>query len=211
MTRRAFLLTASGAAATGRPAALIVPVLHLADERTIRGPEKRRFQSQIWREAVRDFGWCGIRLHSTWKVGEVGRSPSGQPVFDGLEHGVINMVLTTHLPMEWDKGRALTGVTTAYEGYDLCMIALNHAHGHRVPFLAVNTCVHELLHVLLDDVLERRPKGLRGDARELRIDWYATRLWLFREGAAIRRAAAAYLERAKGGRRLQDAMTPPAE
>ena len=75
------------------------------------------------------------------------------------------------------------------------MVALDHAHGHQIPLLSVNTCVHELLHALLHDIFERRPDGLLGEARELRIDWYATRLWLFHDGAAIRRAAQAYVER----------------
>jgi hypothetical protein len=78
------------------------------------------------------------------------------------------------------------------------MIALYEAHPHQVPYLSVNTCVHELLHVLLDDVAETRPKGWRGAAREFRIDLYATRLWLFHDGAEIRKAAQSYLVRSSG-------------
>ena len=75
------------------------------------------------------------------------------------------------------------------------MVALDYAHGHQIPFLAVNTCVHELLHVLLQDIFEVHPKGLPGYEREFRIDWYATRLWLFHDGAAIRKSAQTYLDR----------------
>ena len=88
----------------------------------------------------------------------------------------------------------MTGVSTQYDGYHISMIALDYAHGHQIPFLAVNTCVHELLHVLLEDIFEVHPKGLAGYERESRIDWYATRLWLFHDGAGIRTAAQAYLD-----------------
>jgi hypothetical protein len=97
--------------------------------------------------------------------------------------------------MEWDHARALSGVTTRYQGYHLCMVALNYAHGHQIPFLSVNTCLHELLHALLGDIFESRPEGLPGAAREFRVDWYATRLWLFHDGAHIRKAAQTYAER----------------
>jgi hypothetical protein len=108
---------------------------------------------------------------------------------------VVNFVITDRIPVGWDKGRALSGVTTRYRGHHLCMVALNHAHCHQLPFLSVNTCVHELLHALLHDVFEGRPQGLRGEAREFRIDWYATRLWLFHDGATIRKATEAYVDR----------------
>jgi len=49
--------------------------------------------------------------------------------------------------------------------------------------------------VLLQDIFEIHPQGLPGYEREFRIDWYATRLWLFHDGAAIRKSAEVYLER----------------
>jgi hypothetical protein len=55
----------------------------------------------------------------------------------------------------------------------------------------VNTCVHELLHVLLNDTRTSRPKGWRGALRESRIDALATRLWLFGDGSQIRDAVKA--------------------
>src|SRR5437016_3257590 len=112
---------------------------------------------------------------------------------------IINLVLTGHIPLYWDNGRALAGVTTIYEGYHVCLIALPYAHGNRMPFLSVNTCVHELLHALLQDVFVSRPKWFQIGRRELRIDWYATRLWLFHDGGAIRRSAQAYLDRLRTG------------
>jgi hypothetical protein len=75
------------------------------------------------------------------------------------------------------------------------MVALNYAHCHQIPLLSVNTCVHELLHVLLNDIVESRPHGLPGEMREFRIDWLATRLWLFHDGGTIREAARTYAGR----------------
>jgi hypothetical protein len=154
-----------------------------------------RFSSSIWPEAVRDFERCGIQFEVSEVTGEVRRSPGGRPVFIGLEHGAINLVITDQILQNWDRGRGLTGVSTQYDGYHISMIALDYAHGHQIPFLAVNTCVHELLHVLLQDIFEVHPNGLAGYERESRIDWYATRLWLFGDGAAIRKAAESYLVR----------------
>jgi len=193
------LLTTARAASSASPTSVVVRVLHIVDSRAKLSPDQLSgFWSHIWPEAVRDFARCGIEIQSRSISGEVRRLPSGQPDFIGLEPGVINFVITDHLPMEWDKGRALSGVTTLYRGCHLCVIALNFAHGHQAPFLSVNTCVHELLHVLLHDIFERRPKSLYGAAREFRVDLYATRLWLFNDGAAIRQAAQSYLERMRG-------------
>ena len=131
MTRRGFLLSALAAA----EAPLILPVLHLSDSRASFGPERiRRFSGAIWPEAVRDFARCGIRLHATAKRGEVRRSPGDRPVFAGLERGSINMVLTDAIPMAWDRGRGLQGAAKRHDGYDVCLIALNEAHPHQVPF-----------------------------------------------------------------------------
>jgi hypothetical protein len=55
--------------------------------------------------------------------------------------------------------------------------------------------VHELLHALLQDVFVRNPNWHQSGGRELRIDWYATRLWLFHEGTTIRKSAQEYLRR----------------
>jgi hypothetical protein len=166
------------------------------DRRTQCTPEElRRFWWSIWPEAVRDFNRCGIQLKCSDARGEIRRSPGGRPIFDGLERGVINLVLTDHIPMDWDNGRALAGATTLREGYCVCMIALRYAHGHQVPFLSTNTCVHEMLHALLQDIFVNRPNWLQTGERESRIDWYATLLWLFQDGTAIRRSAEICLNR----------------
>lgn len=157
--------------------------------------QREWFASQLWGQAVRDFASIGVRLESHAAIGEIKRSPAGRPVFTTLEYRLVNIVVTDVVPMAWDRGRGLGGVTTRWEGYDVCVISLAHAHGHQIPFVSVNTCVHELLHVLLNDVRENRPEGLAGDMRELRTDWYATRLWLFSEGAFIRESASKYLRR----------------
>src|SRR6266481_4386871 len=197
MTRREFFSLAAAAVVPAiSQTPLIVPVHLIMDGRVKWRPNQlRRFWSSMWPEAVRDFGRCGIRLESTLRTGEVERPPGREPVVTGLDPGAINLIVTNQIPMEWDSGRALSGVAMRYRGYDLCMVALSHAHGNQIPVLSVNTCVHEILHVLLHDTFERRPQGVPGQAREFRIDWYATRMWLFHDGAAIRKAAQSYVER----------------
>ncbi len=202
MTRRDFF---SAAAAVAGPrfvlsGPLAVPVRQVMDSRAKCTPEQLRgFSSAIWPEAVRDFGRCGIELQTGQAAGEVRRSPGGRPVFAGLERGVVNLVVTDVIPMAWDHGRGLAGVSTRYEGYHICVVALSYAHGHQVPYVSLNTCVHELLHVLLGDIFENRPEGLPGYGREFRIDWYATGLWLFHSGGSIRKSAEAYLARLRPG------------
>jgi hypothetical protein len=197
MTRRDFVFAAAAAGGrSGAQAPLIVPVHRVMDIRTKCTPEQmNRFWWRIWPEAVRDFNRCGIQLQCSDKKGEIKISPGDRPIFVGLERGVVNLVLTDHIPMAWDNARLLAGVTTVYEGYHLCVIAIRYAHGHQVPFISVNTCVHEMLHLLLQDVFVKRPKWYQSNEREFRDDWYATRLWLFHDGAAIRQSAAEYLDR----------------
>lgn len=213
MTRRDLLWTSAWASAavvipsvTQTP--LMMPVHRVMDIRTKCTPEQlRRFWWRIWPEAVRDFNRCGIQLQCTDVKGEIRLSPGDRPIFVGLQRGVINLVLTDHIPMAWDHARSLAGVTTIYEGYHLCVIAISYAHGHQVPFLSVNTCVHELLHLLLQDVFMRRPKWYETNEREFRDDAYATRLWLFHDGAAIRKSAEGYLDRLRAGG--AQTSTPP--
>ena len=195
MKRRDFIWTAA-AAAIGAPARLRVPVHRIMDARAQCPPEKlHHFWSSIWPEAVRDYSRGGIELQTTDGPGEVRRSPADRPIFVGLRRGVINLVLTDHIPMFWDRGQALAGATTIQNGYHLCMIALRYAHGDQAPFLSVNTCVHELLHALLQDVFVTHPEWYQSGVREFRIDWYATLLWLFHDGATVRKSAQAYLDR----------------
>ena len=196
MTRREFVSTAAAAVFSNSPAPLKIPVHQVMDSHAKCTPRQiSRFSSSIWPEAVRDFQRCGIQFQVSQVTGEVRRSPGGKPVFIGLEYGAINLVITDQILQSWDQGRGVTGVSSHYDGYDISMIALDHAHGHQIPFLAVNTCVHELLHVLLQDIFEIHPQGLPGYEREFRIDWYATRRWLFHDGAAIRKSAEVYLDR----------------
>jgi hypothetical protein len=196
MTRRNFISVAAAAGGPANSRALILPVHRVMDARAQCPPERlRRFWSSIWPEAVRDFHRSGIELQTSDANGEVRRSPADRPIFVGLQRGVINLVLTDRIPMYWDNGRALAGVTTLHEGHPLCLLALRYAHGHQIPFLSVNTCVHELLHVLLQDIFISRPKWREAGEHEFRIDWYATRLWLFHDGAAVRKSAQVYLER----------------
>ena len=161
----------------------------------LKAADVQRFWSGIWAEAVRTFASGGIDLQVTDGPGEIRNSPADQPIFVGLQRKTINLILTGRLPMYWDSGRALAGTSTVREGYQICVISQAYAHGNQVAFLSVNTCVHEILHVLLQDVYLPRPKWYQVGGRETRVDWYATRLWLFHDGAAIRESAAAYLAR----------------
>jgi hypothetical protein len=198
MTRRDFTQFTVLSASARRPleTPLVVPVNRISDRRAqCKSEEYRRFWSNIWPEAIRDFGQCGIQLQCTDTPGEVRRSPAGRPIFDGLRRGVINLVLTDYIPMHWDNGRALAGVTTLQEGCCICLIALRYAHANRIPFLSTNTCVHEMLHALMQDVFLRRPSWLQVGERESRIDWYATRMWLFGSGVDIRRSASMCIKR----------------
>jgi hypothetical protein len=199
VTRRGFL-GAELAFWTTAPTPLILPVRRIMDIRMKCPPEKlNRFWWRIWPEAVRDFNRCGIQLECSDAKGEIKLSPGGRPIFVGLERGAVNLVLTDYLPPYWDQGRALAGMTTIHEGYHLCVIAVRYAHGHQVPFVSVNTCVHELLHLLLQDVFLKRPKWFQANERESRDDAYATMLWLFHDGAPIRKSAAVYLDRLRSG------------
>ena len=58
-------------------------------------------------------------------------------------------------------------------------------------------CSPRPVHVLLQDIFVNDPKGWRRSQREFRVDWYATRLWLFKDSALVRQAAQAYLERVR--------------
>jgi hypothetical protein len=195
MTRRDFIWTAA-ALPSATPAHVTVPIHRIVDAKA-RFPSGslQRFWSSIWPEAAIDFGHGGIELQTTDGPGEVGHTAADRPLFTGLRRGVLNLVLTDHLPLYWDNARSLAGVTTLDRGYHLCLIALRYAHGDRVPFLSVNTCVHEILHALLLDIFLTRPSAYQAAEREYRIDWYATRLRLFHDGGAVRRSAQVYLDR----------------
>jgi hypothetical protein len=195
LTRREFLsaIWIAGAPTASR-AALVIPVRLVVDNRT---PPAlvQRFWSRLWPQATQNFAAGGMRLDVTVINGEVKRTAGGRPIFMGLDRSMLNFVITEQLPMVWDRGRALNGATTQYEGYHICMAALKYAHTHQIPLLSVNTCVHELLHALMGDIFDDRPVGVHGATRELGVDWFATRLWLFHNGAQIRASAQAYLNR----------------
>jgi hypothetical protein len=146
-------------------------------------------------EAVRDLDAGGIQLETTDGPGEIRRSAADRPLFAGLRRAAVNLVLTDRLPLYWDNARALPGATTIFDGYHVCLLSLWYAHAHQAPFVSVNTCLHELLHALMQDVFIRQPAWYQTIGREVRIDTYATRLWLFRDGTAVRRSAQEYVNR----------------
>jgi hypothetical protein len=195
-TRRGFL---AAAAAWGRAdAPLVIPVHRVTDRHAqCTRAEWQRYWGAVWPEAVRDLGRCGIALDCTSTQGEIRPSPGGLPMFAGLRHGVLNLVVTSRVPPAWDQGRSLAGLTTLHQGFCLCLNAVRFAHPHQAPYLSVNTTMHELLHALLGDVFVDRPKWYESARRETRTDWLATRVWLSREGSAVRRAAGEFLRRLK--------------
>jgi hypothetical protein len=179
---------------------VVVPVHHIVDGLAKWAPgEVERFQRRLWPATIRQLGRCGVRFDSSYGSGGVWRPPGREPVVTGLERHMLNLVITNRIPMEWDQGRTLSGVTARYRGFHLCMIAMDHAHGLELPLVSVNTCTHELLHALMLDIFEDRPGGAAGQWREFRIDWYATRLWLGAGSADVRVSARRYVVRLKQG------------
>jgi hypothetical protein len=173
-----------------------VPVHCLTNALATTPPEAvRAFRAGVWDEAVRTFADCGVPLRVTYRTGEILKYPSSRPRFIGLERGQVNLVLTDTIPLDWDNGRQLAGGSTVYEGYVVCVIAMKLARGFSAPLLAVNTVVHELLHIFFGDVFEPRGAWLRRYSREGRVDWHATRMWLGANAAPVRQAARAHLLR----------------
>lgn len=200
MTRRQWI---AAFAAIGAPRDRVsVPVHRIVDAKA-RFPAGSldRFWKSIWPEAARDFGRAGISLDTTDGPGAVGHTAADRVFFVGLRPDALNLIVTDMLPLYWDQARALSGMTTIDRGYAVSLVALRYAHGDRVPFLSVNTCVHEMLHAILGDIFVTHPSSLQTIERESRIDWYATRLWLFGDGATVRDAARLFparLRRASG-------------
>ncbi|MFN7923454.1 MAG: hypothetical protein U0Q16_25355 [Bryobacteraceae bacterium] len=193
-TRREIL--AGTAAGIRLEPALLIPVRRILDASARLGAaDLAAFEERIWQQAMETFAACDIFLHAVAKTGDLWRPPQREPVVSGLERGVLNVMITDRIPIYWDQGRGLGGVTAIYRGYHLSMISVAHAHRNLVPFVSVNTCVHEVLHALLLDIFEQRPHGAEGHAREARVDASATRMWLLRDGAAVRESARRYLER----------------
>jgi hypothetical protein len=193
LTRRAILALPLAAAAAEPP--VTVPVRIVIDKRAKFTPERLRYWQGIWDQAWGDFARVGVRLAAETVEGEIKRSPGDRPLFVGLDRAALNVVVTGHVPMKWDEGRALRGVAFRYDGYDTILIALNYAVRHQVPFFSINTCEHEMLHVFLGDIFEKPPAGLKGQWREYRIEGYGSRMWLFHAGAVVREGAARYSAR----------------
>jgi hypothetical protein len=194
VTRRVFLGMMLSGAAAEQPVA--VPVRRIVDAHAkFSADELTGFWRKIWPESLRDLGRGGIQLRVTDTPGKIMRTAADRPVFVGAQRGVLNLILTDQLPLYWNASRAIAGATTIYEGYHVCLLALRYAHGNQVPWFSVNTCTHELLHALMQDVYVMHPKWYQSAGREARIDSYATGLWLFGSGAAIRRSAREYVRR----------------
>jgi hypothetical protein len=112
---------------------------------------------------------------------------------------MLNVVLTDWIPVNWVKGRSVAGTATIHEGYHLSLISMKNAYPNRIPFLAVNTLVHELLHVFGGDIFVRPTGLLRGKDREAMVEWQATRLWLFDDVTGIKESARTYVTRLPQG------------
>jgi hypothetical protein len=212
MTRRQFLTSPASLVlpvAGASPPRLALPVHRMINQHARLDATALQAFSAIWNEAVRDLTRCGIDPRVTTATGEIKLYPSGRPLFVGLARGRLNIVLTGTLPQDWDAARAVAGVSTVYEGYHVAAIALRYAHGHRIPLLAVNTVLHEMLHFLLLDVLVPRPSMLRTRWREERVDWHATRMWLTGRDADLQESAGRYTRILEAGRSSQTAVQSP--
>ena len=137
----------------------------------------RYFHDVIWREAQEDLAKCEVTMQVVSSGrGCIYRPPDRPPVFEGLRPDAINIVLTRGIPMHWDRGRAWKGLSFRAGRFDICLIALDHAHPFLAPYLYNNTCVHELLHFLRGHVYRSRPQGLAGELLEWEVDVEATHL-----------------------------------
>lgn len=197
MTRREFFpVMAAGLLSTSRQAPVTLPVRLILDDRAKLGPHQLHFfWAYLWPQAVSELWRCGVHVAASQAPGEIWRPPGREPMVSGLDRGSLNLVITNQIPMEWDSGRGVSGITTWYRGYSLSVVAITRCHGNQVPFLSTNTCLHEMLHALLGDIFDARPGRAAVQAREFRADWYATMLWMLWDGGAVRRAAAAYVAR----------------
>jgi hypothetical protein len=112
MTRRDFIYEAMVAAGLRTELKLTVPIRRVMDRYAQCTPEQlRRFWWSIWPEAVKDFNGGGIQLECSGATREIRRSPGGRPIFTGLSAEAINLVLTDHIPVAWDNGRAPGGMS----------------------------------------------------------------------------------------------------
>jgi hypothetical protein len=112
MTRRDFIYEAMVAAGLRTELKLTVPIRRVMDRYAQCTPEQlRRFWWSIWPEAVKDFNGGGIQLECSGATREIRRSPGGRPIFTGLSAKAINLVLTDHIPVAWDNGRAPGGMS----------------------------------------------------------------------------------------------------
>src|SRR5690348_5075048 len=113
MTRRSFVrAAASGVWTSSAVAPVTIPVHRITDARIQCSPEQLHdFWRRIWPEAVRELGRGGIQLQVTDGPGEIKSTAGDRPNIVGLRHGAINVVITGHIPMKWDEGRGLAGVT----------------------------------------------------------------------------------------------------
>jgi hypothetical protein len=112
-----------------------------------------------------------------------------------MDRNMLNVVLTDTVPLDWDNGRSLSGATTIYEGYHLSVVSLKNAYPNRLPFVACNTVLHELLHVIRGDIFVPRSGLLNGADREAAVDWQATRLWLLGGAPGLKLCAQRYVQR----------------
>src|SRR5580698_1845398 len=116
MTRRRLLAMAAPAVLHAAPARVTVPIHRILDGRAKNPPERvQHFWPRLWSEAAQDYRQGGIDFDITDGPGEVRHSPADNPVFVGLRGRAINLVVTDVLPIYWDGGRALAGVSTIHD------------------------------------------------------------------------------------------------
>src|SRR4051812_35347840 len=94
-----FALSGPAAAATqGGEVSVVLKIAFVQDAHANWKPGTlERFWREIWPEAARDLGRAGIRVTTTWKLGEIRQSASGNLHFSNLDRGALNIVLVSYL------------------------------------------------------------------------------------------------------------------
>jgi hypothetical protein len=172
--------TMSASANTGSPknnrfgsqkASINLPIVVHIDRRgsQIRTTHVRWFWECLLREAEHDLIHAGVRITSTVGQGWIERGDI-DAFFHGVQPEAINVYVTHWIPLCWDLGRGLCGLSGLAGATEVIVVSAENAHRHIVPYLATNTLAHEIGHVLRGDLRLRNPGGWEEQQRELSLD-----------------------------------------
>jgi hypothetical protein len=133
------------------------------------------FRNCLLPEALLDLTKAGVAPIVRWGGGWIERKEA-----DALFHGVVpkavNVFVTPWVPLCWDKGMGLCGLSGIAAGTDTVIVSTANAHRHLVPYLATNTLLHEFGHVLRGDLHRKNTNGWGEQMDELAVDRTVTHL-----------------------------------